>query len=232
MQKLLFIIVCSVLFSCGKKQSQIPETDMGFNYFPTQSGKFVVYDIDSTVYAEISRDTVTYRFRVKEKIADSFTDNEGKNAIRLERYIKRFDENKPYDSMTWTMKEVYAIYPSEKNIQVQENNVRFVKLIFPVALNASWNGNAANTLQKEMYVYDYINIKEGVFSNVLKVSQKEFRTLISYESKFEKYAKGIGLIQKQHSFLLSNNIIPNVSVENRIESGYIYTQTLVSYGYE
>lgn len=226
MQKVIFIIFCSVLFSCTKKQTQIPETDFGFDYFPTQSGKFAVYDIDSTVYTEIPRDTITYKFRIKEKIADSFTDNEGKSAIRLERYIKRFDKNTSYDSMVWTIKEVYMINASDKNIQVQENNVRFVKLIFPIEENVSWNGNALNILGEEIYTCDFIS------DNTLKVNQKDFRTLISYESKFEKYTKGIGLTEKQNIYLLSNNIVPNIPVENRIESGYIYTQTLVSYGYE
>lgn len=199
---------------------------MGFDYFPLTSGKFVIYDVDSIVYTEVPRDTFEYKYRIKEKIADSFVDNTGQNSIRLERYIKKFNASTPYDSTAWTMKEVYMINASEKNIQVQEKNVRFIKLIFPVEENASWNGNAANTLGEEIYTY------ENIEKNTLKVNQKEFRTLISYENKFEKYAKGTGLIEKQNTYLLSNNIIPNVAVEDRIEKGFIYKQTLVSYGYE
>src|SRR5690606_24821133 len=168
------------------------------------------------VYTEIPRDTLEYKYRIKEKIADNYVDNTGRNSIRLERYIKKFNASKPYDSTAWTMKEVYMINASEKNIQIQEKNVRFVKLIFPVEENASWDGNSANTLGEEIYTY------ENIEKNTLKVNQKEFRTLISYENKFEKYAKGIGLIEKQNTYLLSNNIIPNVPVENRIEKGFIY----------
>lgn len=210
--------------------------DFGFDYFPTQSGKFVVYDVDSLVYTEIPKDTIEYKYRIKEKIADSFTDNEGKPAIRLERYIKKFNPTKSYDSIPWTIKEVWMIHASQKNIEEQESNVRYVKLIFPVKTSTSWNGNSTNTFEEEMYNYDYVDAQETLnnipLNKVLKVNQKNFRTLISYESKFEKYARSIGLVQKQNIYLLSNSIVPNVPVENRIESGIIYTQTIVSYGNE
>lgn len=222
-------------WGCSKKK--IPDTAIyGLDYYPLAQNRFVVYDVDSVIYTEIPKDTLHYRYRIKEKLADSFTDNEGGQARRLERYIKKYNASLPYDSMPWTMKEVWMVNPSSTSIQVQENNVRYTKLIFPVTAKASWNGNAGNTQGDQTYTYDYIDNKETINNTpldfVLSVSQRDFRTLISYEKKSEKYARGVGLVYKEIYNLLSNTIVQNVPVEQRIESGLIYKQTLLTYGYE
>lgn len=224
------------MISCSKKKIPADDSILGLEYYPVHSGKYVIYDVDSVVYTDLPRDTLFYKYRIMEKLADSFTDNQGQEAVRLERYIKKFDPAKPYDSIPWMMKEVWMMNASQKNIQVVEGNVRFTKLIFPVQEKASWNGNVNNTLGEWSYSYDYIDKKEEInhntLENVLKVRQKEYRTLISYQNYNEKYAKGIGLVYREITDLLSNVIIANKPVENRIESGVIYKLTLVTYGHE
>jgi len=222
--------------SCTKKKVPQDSSVLGLEYYPTTSGKFVVYDVDSVVYTELPKDTLSYKYRIKEKIADTYTDNEGKPAIRLERSVKRYNPLKPYDSIPWTIKEVWMVNASDKNIQVMESNVRFTKLIFPVQEKVSWNGNAANTIGEWDYVYDYVDNNETInttaLSHVLRVKQKDYRTLISVEYYTEKYAKGVGLVYREIKDLLSNTIIAGKPVEERIESGIIYKQTLVTYGHE
>ncbi len=222
--------------SCVKKQIPADDGLLGLDYFPKTSGKYVVYDVDSTLYTEIPKDTLVYKYRIKEKIADTYTDNEGKPAIRLERYIKKYDAKKSYDSIPWQMKEVWMINADNMKVQIQESNIRYTKLIFPIEENASWNGNANNTLGETSYSYSYIDRKETIngttLPKVLRVDQKNRRTLISYQNSFEKYAKNVGLVQREIVELLSNNIVPNVPVEDRIENGLIYRQILVTYGYE
>ncbi|MCW3077408.1 MAG: hypothetical protein JWO32_2017 [Bacteroidetes bacterium] len=226
-----------LMFSaCTKKK--IPQDDslLGLDYYPTTQGKFVVYDVDSTVYNELTLTSKKTKYRIKERMADSFTDNEGKPAIRLERFIKKFDSVKPYDSIPWSVKEVWMVNADKRSVQVSESNVRYTKLIFPVQKDASWNGNAKNTMGEWLYTYSYIEKKETingiVLEKVLYVKQNEFRTLISYQNYFEKYAKGIGLVYREINDIYSNNVVPGVPVEGRIEKGVIYKQTLVTYGYE
>lgn len=221
--------------ACTKKETPAPVIP-GLDYYPVSTGRFVIYEVDSTVYTELPRDTVHYSYLIKERIADSFTDNEGREAFRLERYIKKYDPLVSYDNIPWTIKEVWMLNASNTNIQVVENNKRYTKLIFPVEEKASWNGNAANTDSRQMYVYDYINKTETIgphqLEKVLKVKHNEFRTLISYASAHEKYATGIGLVYREIIDLYANNIVPNVPVEGRIENGLLYKQTLLTYGYE
>lgn len=230
--------MCALLacVSCVKKETPADESLLGLDYYPTQSGKFVVYDVDSTVYGILPPDTTVYRYRVKEKFSETVTDEQGKNTIRIERFIKKFNPNKAYDSIAWTIKEVWTADANNKHVQVVEANTRFTKLVFPIQDNASWNGNAGNTLGERIYNINYIDRSEQIggnnLTNVLLVKQREYRTLISYENNVEKYAKGIGLVYREIKNILSNKIVPGVTVEDRIESGLVYKQTLVTYGYE
>ncbi len=232
----ILVSACFLFFSCAKKK--VPEADalLGLDYYPTTIGRYVVYNIDSTVYNSLTQTTVTTQYQIKEKISENFTDNEGQNALKMERYIKKYNPSKPYDSIPWAIKEVWMINATNKSIQVVEGNVRYTKLIFPVQQAANWNGNAKNTIGEWLYSYDYIDKSETIGSTkldkVLLVKQKDYRTLISYQNYNEKYAKGVGLVYREITDVLSNNVIANVPVENRIEDGVIYKQTLVKYGNE
>lgn len=236
MRKALIALAAVLVFiSCSKKKIPEQSSLLGLAYYPTTHGKFVVYDVDSSVYYDLAP-ALHLKYRIKEKMADSFTDNEGKPAIRLERYIKFYNPAKSYDSIPWTIKEVWMVNADNKSVQVTEGNVRYTKLIFPIQKGTTWDGNARNTLGERMYSYDYIDKEETIngtkLPRVLHVKQKEFRTEISYEKFSEKYAKDIGLVYKEIFEVYSNNVVAGVPVEQRIEHGTVYKQTLVTYGYE
>ena len=56
-------------FSCRKKKTET-SLDVGYDYAPTLLGKYVVYDVDSTVYDDFNDDTVYYKYRIKEKLEE------------------------------------------------------------------------------------------------------------------------------------------------------------------
>jgi hypothetical protein len=228
-------MVCVLLTSC-KKKTEDATSVLGLDYYPTKIGKFVVYDVDSTVYNDLSMDTITYKYRIKERLVENFTDNEGRQAIRLERSVKMYNPNKSYDSIAYTVKEAWMINANDKKVQVVESNLRYTKLTFPVLQNSTWDGNANNNLGQMMYAYSVIDKAETMnaiaLSNVLTVKQRDDRSLIAVQYYTEKYAKGVGLVYREIKDLYSNTVIANIPVEQRIEKGLIYKQTLVSYGYE
>lgn len=232
----LYFFLTLIFTSCVKKQNEVNENVLGLEYYPTTPGKYIVYDVDSTIYTDLPKDTIQYKYLIKEKIADSFTDNTGNTAIRVERYIKKYNSLKPYDSIPWTMKEVYLLNANNSNIQMVESNLRFTKLIFPVQAKASWNGNALNNLGEQMYKYEYIDQSEKVnnnnFDNVLKVVQKEFHPAILDQNYNEKYAKGVGLVYKEIIDVVSDRTITTQPVLQRIERGFIYKQSFIKLGYE
>ena len=233
--KIIFLLVFVTLISCSKKKIPVKDSLLGLEYYPQTKGKFVVYDVDSTVYTDIPKDTIYYKYRIKEKIADSFLDNEGQVAIRLERYIKKYNPLKPYDSIAYTIKEVWLVNATSKSVQIVEGNVRYTKLIFPIQESASWNGNAKNTIGEWQYTYDYIDKAETIngnaLTNVLLVKQFFLPTAISYKNYNEKYAKGVGLVYRQIIDVTSATVT-SANILDRIDVGIIYTQKIVNYGYE
>lgn len=235
LNKIFFLIFLVIVFACTKKNTASTDSLLGLDYYPTTKGKFIVYDVDSTVFTEQPKDTLFYKYRIKEKFADSFIDNQGQPAIRIERYIKKYSAIKPYDSIAYTIKEVWMLNASNKSIQVVEGNVRYTKLIFPIQQNAIWNGNIQNIVGEWSYTYDYIDkteiINGNALTNVLLVKQFFLSTAISYQNYNEKYAKGIGLVYRQISDV-SATTVTSENILNRINKGVLYTQKIVNYGYE
>jgi hypothetical protein len=160
------------------------------------------------------------------------------------RYIKKYNPAVSYDNMSWTIKDVWSYTKTNTRLEVVEEDVRFVKLIFPVKVDATWNGNAQNTLNELQYLYKYTDQKEAVngttFDNVLFVEQKDDKSknAIHREYFIEKYAKYIGLVYREIKDLYSGT--PTVDpithlvtpVEQRIDKGVIYKMTYVTHGIE
>ena len=221
-----------------RKHSVEEAPDLGYDYAPTTLGKYVVYDVDSTVYDDFTKDTIYYKYRIKEKLEEVFTDNQGRVAIKLIRYIKQHSPTISYDNMSWVIKDVWNYTKTNTSLEVVEENNRYTKLMFPVKIDATWNGNANNTLPEWNYKYIITNAQQTInsysFDNVLVVEQKDDknRNVIKRQYYIEKYAKGVGLVYKEIKDLYSNTVVVNKPVESRIEKGIIYTQTYVTHGFE
>lgn len=230
-----FYSILITLISCKKKTD--PPVEVGYDYAPTTIGKYVVYDVDSIVYDDFTHDTLEFKYRIKEKLAENITDNEGRPAIKLIRYIKKYNPNISYDNMNWVIKDVWTYTKTNTTLEVVEEDVRFTKLSFPVNESATWNGNAQNTLGEREYKYNYIDKTESInghsFDNVLYVEQKDDKgkNAIHREFYIEKYAKNVGLVYREIKDLEA--IIVNTKpVEDRINKGIKYKLTYVTHGVE
>lgn len=230
-----------MLIGCKSKTETPP--DVGYDYAPTNIGKYVVYDVDSTVYGDFHHDTTYYKYRIKEQLAEVITDNQGRPAIKLIRYIKKYNPLVSYDNMLWIIKDVWTYTKTKTTLEVVEEDVRFTKLAFPANAEASWNGNAQNTMGEWDYIYNYVNNAETIngtaFDNVLYVEQKDDKSKNAIHRQFyiEKYAKNVGLVYREIKDLYSNTVTQNPNgtikpVEQRIEKGVIYKLTYVTHGSE
>ncbi len=228
--------------SCKKDKAIAP--DMGYTYFPNQVGRYIVYNVDSFYYDDFNKKTDTFKFQLKEKIQSVFTDNENRPTIRLERYIKNYSTSIPYNAMTWILKNVWTENRTLTTAEKVEENLRYIKLVFPVNENQKWNGNIQNTLPEWNYEYDFFDLPRTIggiyFDSVLQVNQYDDKlsNLVEHKYYIEKYARNVGLIYKQVIDVESQpgNPIPpgffNVPIMQRITSGVQYTMTINSYGIE
>jgi hypothetical protein len=234
----IFIVLIGLSHAgCKKKKTEAPP-DVGYGYAPDIPGKYVVYDVDSTVFDDFAKDTLYYKYRIKEKLEETFTDNQGRTAIRLVRYVKRYDPAKSYDQIPWTLKDVWNYTRTATSLEVVEENVRYTKLVFPVKTDVSWNGNAQTTQPSMDYKYLFTDQKHTVngtvFDDVLCVEQKDDKrkNVIHRQYYIEKYARNVGLVYREITDVYSNAVVAGVPVEQRIEKGIIYKLTYITHGIE
>lgn len=250
MNKLITVLFMGVLLfsgisSCKKDPSAAP--NLGYNYFPDKVGTYVVYSVDSFYYDDRSEPSTidTTRFLLKEKIASAFTDNEGRPALRLERYVKYYNPAVPYSQMSWTLRNVWTETKTLRTAEKVEENVRFVKLAFPVTEEQEWNGNAQNTLDAKNYKYNFFDKARMIgnirFDSVLQVDQYDELDLVHKKYYEEKYARNAGLVFKRVIDVISqpesipDSLLPQfygTDIMQRVDSGIQYTMTVISFGIE
>lgn len=237
-QSLQIVLILGVigLFSCSKKEVPDPVSTLGLDYYPLQIGKYVIYQVDSTVYTDLPKDTVIYNYQLKEKISAQFEDPQGGVTYRLERFVRFSNASNNYEGQAWRKFDVWAIRPSNRLIELQENNLRFVRLIFPIQLNGSWDCNKTNTLAEQFCRYEAINetikVNQLNLENTITVAQLNSVNLIEAHTASEKYGKGIGLVSKEYAHVQGKKVEAGKTVFERIENGLIYKQTILSHGVE
>ncbi len=232
-----FCLIVAGILSCNKHNTE-GAPDLGYDYYPAKIKSYIIYDVDSVVYDPLSiiNDTVKYKFQIKEKIDTLFTDNQGRPTIKIIRYKKKYDPNIPYSAMTWVLlQDVWMANKTKTTAEIVEENVRYIKLVFPAKLNVIWNGNAQNTIGQWDYKYtaydspsSYGNLS---FQKTLTVTQKYFPTAISLQNYYEKYARGVGLIYKKIEDYKYKQI-GGVAQPGVISEGTYYNMTINFYGVE
>lgn len=229
------IIVLTGTFSCKKDKDTAP--DMGYNYFPDQVGKYVVYDVDSFYYDGVPTIIDTFKFQLKEKIQSTYLDNQNRTTLRLERYIRNYNPLVPYASLPWVLRDVWAENRTATTAEKVEENVRFIKLAFAVKQGQTWDGNAQNTIGTQKYSYEFINqartIGGSAFDSVLQVNQQDESSIIHKIYYIEKYAKRTGLVYKEVINIQSQPdplftpaqfaAFYAIPIMNRVTSGFQFT---------
>lgn len=221
------IVIFSVLISCTEENKEYFKSK-DEDYYPLINGKYNIYkvteiniDVPSDVY-----DTTVYQ--LKEMIGGSYTDNEGNTAFVLVRY-KRNDTNE-----VWNVSDVWSVQNVDDRLLVSEENYRYVKIIFPLEKDKTWDGNAYNIKDNEEYEISSVNqadiINGMTFDSVMKVSHIADSSLIHKDIKYEKYAIDTGLVVKKEIHMESQEVIPDVPLEGRLNTATIYKQKFISSG--
>lgn len=217
---LLFLAVFTV--SC-KKETVAPQTP-SMNYFPTEKGRYVDYEVDSVYHAENDNnndDSVySYHFFVRDVIDSSYSDLQG----RINQIVLRYRRNDTLQN--WALSNVWSQYLSSSSAYRTEDNVTYHKLSFPISETINWNVNDANTLSEEDAFYEYFHesdiINGNSFDSTLSVIQIDENNYVETIYGNEKYASGIGLIYKERKDLGKKNGI--------VVKGLDYKMRVVGYG--
>ena len=210
---ILSIVLCLAAFSSCKKESDTSYgADVTRGYYPLSRGHYVIYDVDSTIWGEIPGGKRLAHYQMRYTVADTFKDLQNRPSYRVDAIIRNAD------TAQWRTSDVFYVTPTLASIEVVQNNLRFTKMVFPVADGVTWKGNnAIATADQDLsffYDWDYRYSGKGSsyddgrasFDNTVTVQERDETkgnpdsSAISYAYRnFSKavYAYNVGLVYRE-----------------------------------
>jgi hypothetical protein len=208
----LAILLGIVLFSCTKKKDDSYRENPSKGYFPLSFGKYVVYDVDSILWDDFQCVKSLHRYQMRHTIVDTFRDDSNRLTYRVDVMIRK------QDSLPWENHRVIFVTPTDTRLELVESNLRYIKLVFPISDNVTWQGNSMIPALDQDYrylqgwTYQYSNYTEPFndgftyFENTVTVShvdeqQNDPETMPnSYAYKTysqEVYAFNVGMVYRE-----------------------------------
>jgi hypothetical protein len=212
-------ITASVFFSCNEKEEFV--TDKVSDYMLLVPGKYITYRLDSLVFTNFGRNIETHRYQVKEQVDALITDNLGRPGYRVFRYLRDSLGTTP-----WQPSGTYFITPLTDQVEVIEDNLRFIKMHMPVKDGFNWKGNKYLPTDPYGSTYNFSNddnmgdwdfyydgqsssftYRGNNYSNVYSIEEADdaFNVPITSPTSYaarsrsvEKYSKNIGLVYREY----------------------------------
>jgi hypothetical protein len=216
MRKIVPFLLCAVAilsFNACKKSEEIQAGKIE-DYAPLTAGKYITYAMDSLVYyTNFNTSLVAISYEVKYEVDAAITDNLGRPAYRIFRYIRKTAAN------AWVPDATFTAINTGTGYEFIENNYRYIKLKLPIRDGFSWKGNSfidTRSLTSDVkylddWDYTYANTHQpatvGSFTldSTITVEQRNdslnhpITDITNFADKtFSKeiYAKGIGLVYR------------------------------------
>jgi hypothetical protein len=226
MKKFLFLTVLVLLLSACKREVETIQFNFGYNYYPLKVGKWITYSLDSTTYDIVSSsEPFTYAvqtqqgisyvaaktktLQVKESVVDTVYDNLGRKGYKIHRYERKDNTD------DWLLKDVWAAYSDNTFAERIEDNLRLVKMNFPVDSAKTWKStiyideNASFTINGEpIRIYSlwgdakYVSVDKPYslsgmnFDSTLVISYANDQNALTLRRVEERYARNVGMIEK------------------------------------
>lgn len=186
----------------------------GLEYFPLEVGKYIIYEVDSTIF-DPTGDTTVYFSKtfVKEEITDTLLDNVGNTLYRVERLQRQAD------TLPWQIHKVLTLSKTEEQAIRTEDNLRFIKLTFPIKKNNSWNGlvhfdparivtvagESIEMFKNWDYRIESVDEPETIgalnFDKIATLQEADNENNLELRISREKYAKDVGLVYAERWIL-------------------------------
>lgn len=236
------LLAIFALSACSKSEID-PSDSFGYEYFPIDSGRITIYKVDTTFYDLFNNTVFTRSWEVKEQIILTDKDPEDNDRVRVARSIRTWGTDNDF-----SIPVINYATRSTTTLDYQDNNLRFIKLAFPVVNEQTWFGNVYvdETIEEnqEFYAdwnYTYQNVDEPFsvgslsFDETVLVSQvaDNPENLLTYRFAEERYAKNVGLIYRKldNLELKTGDLAAYVGISwpERANDGYSTTWEIIGY---
>ncbi|UFH52806.1 hypothetical protein [Spirosoma sp. KNUC1025] len=221
------LAVLFLLLGCQPTPTEPVMSD--HDYFPLETGRYVIYDVQQEQYALNSAPTLK-TYQLKEVIGTTYTDVTVQTAYRLMRY-RRLTESQP-----WQADSVWSARIINNEVVRTENGRDLVKLLLPVNGPEAWNGNRHNSSEPDDYVTRNIGLPYDVlgkqYSETVTVVEQDDSTLTMQDKRIAVYARQIGLIYKEQTQLQFCTATPACTGHSQIDYGIRQVYRIRTYGKE
>lgn len=208
----------ALLAGCAK--DQVDPIDFGYDYFPTQNGLWVEYQVDSAWRIASTGVEGSVSYRLREVIVEDHTDPAGRPAKRLLRYVLGEDS-------VWAIRDVWSKYRGTTAAEKTEENVRLQKMVFPVRDNQFWDLNILNPERSLELTYREVDVPWSTgglsFDSTALVRQTVSPNLVDTIIHEERYARHVGMVYKR--WVQSNT-------QTGGTTGAYLTMRAVAFGYQ
>jgi len=223
-----FVVFSIAIFFLSGCSDDLEPDLSDYQYFPIEKGLYALYTVERKTYG-VSDSSHTFYY-LKEVVGDTFRAGD-----ELKYRVERYTKNNLSDPWPSQPDSVWSEFNSKNNITRVENNIRFIKMTFPLENDKTWDGNAENTLGQELYrVKDFkrtFYVDTMYFPNSVKIVQSDYENLIEKNYKVEYYAKHVGLIYKEKR-IYEYDQSPSAIGKYIIKTGETYVQKIFAYGKE
>jgi hypothetical protein len=226
---IFYFSILLIVSSCSTSTVEPDARSLGYNYFPLEKGHFAMYQVEETEY-RLTAAPLTRTYQVKEVIAEEFTDLSNEEAFKIMRYSRQ------HATDAWALDSIWVAKRTVNRAIRTENNTSFVKLVFPVNENQTWNGNVLNHLGKDEYQLTKVNkpytLSGQQYTRTATVVQVNDSSACNMRRIYEVYAETVGLIYKEKilvEYRQANNICQG---RGDIQAGIRSYQKLIDHGKE
>jgi hypothetical protein len=212
------------LISACEQVDETPVEIPGPEYFPLETGSYMIYNVDST--RTILNVPTSYSFQLRISVGNSFVNGEGNTSYIIQRE-KRADPSK-----AWTPAGTWTAWKSIRQAVVSEGNVSYVKLQFPLSTGIQWNGNALNGRGGDERCNEMDCDRYEVTEtepDVVVTQSNDPDEVLKKDIRIEMYRKDVGLVYKESSVIEycdSGDCFGTGFVRN----GLVYKQEMVESG--
>ena len=200
-----------LLLSSCKKDPITSANDEGAKYFPLEVGRYIIYNVDSIHFNDVTMLSDTTHFQIKEAVTSSFADSAGGTTFIITR-TRRMN-----DTLNWFDDNIWSATVTKSRAEKTEENLRFVKMVFPITDGAKWSGNqyidTSNGLDKYYgWEYKYSEVNKpfdlGIYiiDSTVTVTEQDNENLIEKDLEKEVYVKNSGMIYRIQEHVSKQNV--------------------------
>lgn len=213
-----FLLFSAFVISCGS-DGEVP--DLGLDYYPIDFNSYRIYDVMETTY--VNKVETIENYQLRESITDAITN--GENTTYLLTVERREDALDIWESI-----EIISVVKSNQSVRITRNNQSIINLSFPIRIGREWDGNGNNLELEQFYRYEEAD-EASLFSDaehVQVVISELPPNIVEQDERFEVYARGIGLVERDYTQIQFCQ--QGCNSENERENGVILFQRLIEYG--